>query len=155
MDADHCFLFASGIAYNVILCIIPISLILFQVLSIVLRSSDTAKQAVFEYIRTSLPIENYGQPLHDWIEHQLSYVSNASFLPGIIALLVLLWLSSALFASLRAAINGIFKIPTHHNIALLKLKDFASVFVLSLLLLITLLLAPVISALQSVSDDIF
>src|SRR5947209_6050949 len=84
MDADHCFLFASGIAYNVLLCIIPLSLILFQILSLVLQSSASAKQAVFEYMKTSLPIEGYGQAMQDWVQNQLSYVSNASFIPGII-----------------------------------------------------------------------
>jgi membrane protein len=154
MDADHCFLFASGIAYNVILCIIPISLILFQILSLVLQSSDNAKQAVFDYIKTSLPIESYGAPLQEWISGQLNYVSNASFLPGIIALVVLLWLASALFSSLRSAINGIFKIPTHHNIALLKLKDLGMIFVVSFFMLLTLVFNPIISALQNVSDKI-
>jgi membrane protein len=154
LDADHCFLFASGIAYNVILCIIPISLILFQILSLILQSSVNAKQAVFEYIKTSLPIEGYGLALQDWVQNQLSYISDVSLIPGIIALVILLWLTSALFSSLRSAVNGIFKIPTHHNMAVLKLKDIGTIFVVSFLMLLTLVISPLISALQRVSDNL-
>jgi membrane protein len=154
LDDDHCFLFASGIAYNVLLCIIPLSLILFQVFSFILQNNDNAKQAVFDYIRTSMPIESYGSTLQEWVQNQFAYVSNASYLPGIIALLVLLWLSSALFSSLRSAVNSIFKIPTHHNMALLKIKDIGMIFVVSLFLLITVLVNPLIQGLQKMGDNI-
>jgi membrane protein len=154
LDRDHCFLFASGIAYNVLLCIIPLSLILFQIFSIILQNNDSAKAAVLQYLQDSLPIQQYGVTVHDWVMNQLTYVTNVSYIPGIIALLVLLWLASALFSSLRSAVNGIFKIPTHHNMAILKLKDIGMIFVVSLLLLLTVLLGPVIDWLQKVSTDV-
>ncbi|MDP4221017.1 MAG: YihY/virulence factor BrkB family protein [Bacteroidota bacterium] len=154
LDADHCFIFASGIAFNVLLCIIPLSLILFQIFSLILQNNESAKQAVFEYIQRSLPIENYGQALRDWVQNQFAYVSNVSYLPGIIALVVLLWLASALFSSLRSAVNGIFKIPTHHNMAVLKIKDIGMIFVVSLFLLLTILFSPLVTGLQKMSDNI-
>lgn len=154
MDADHCFIFASGIAFNVLLCIIPLSLILFQIFSFILQNNESAKLAVLDYIQKGLPIEGYGQALHDWVQQQFSYVSNPSYLPGIIALIVLLWLASALFSSLRSAVNGIFKIPTHHNMAILKIKDIGMIFVVSFFLLIIILLGPLVTALQKISTDI-
>jgi membrane protein len=154
MDADHCFLFASGIAFNVLLCIIPLSLVLFQIFSFILQSNDHAKRAVLHYINRSLPIEGYGQSVRDWVQNQFAYVTNVSYIPGIIALIVLLWLASALFSSLRSAVNGIFKFPTHHNMAILKLKDIGTVFVVSFLLLTTILIGPLIRGLQRVSNEI-
>ena len=154
MDADHCFIFASGIAFNFLLCIIPLSLILFQIFSIILQNNDSAKQAVLEYIQRGLPIESYGPALRDWVQNQFAYVSNASYIPGIIALIVLLWLGSALFSSLRSAVNGIFKIPIHHNMAVLKIKDIGMILVISFSLLLTILFSPVVTALQKVSDEI-
>ncbi len=154
MDTDHCFIFASGIAFNVLLCIIPLSLILFQIFSFILQNNDSAKKAVLDYIQKGLPLEGYGQALHDWVQNQFSYVTNPSYLPGIIALIVLLWLASALFSSLRSAVNGIFKIPTHHNMAILKIKDIGMILVVSFFLLITILLGPVVTGLQKISSDI-
>lgn len=154
MDEDHCFIFASGIAFNVLLCIIPLSLILFQIFSIILQNNDSAKQAVLEYIQHGLPLESYGQALKDWVETQFAYVSDVSYVPGIIALLVLLWLASALFSSLRSTVNGIFKIPTHHNMAVLRLKDMGAIFVVSLFLLLIILFSPLVTALQKMSDNI-
>src|SRR3954464_1508996 len=79
LDDDHCFIFASGIAFNVLLCIIPLSLILFQIFSLILQNNDSAKEAVFEAIQRGLPIEGYGQALRDWVQNQLSYVSQVSY----------------------------------------------------------------------------
>src|SRR6185503_5237621 len=64
LDRDHCFLFASGIAFNVLLCIIPLSLILFQIFSIILQNNESAKLAVLQYIQDGLPIEQYGKSVH-------------------------------------------------------------------------------------------
>jgi membrane protein len=154
LDADHCFIFASGIAFNVLLCIIPLSLILFQIFSIILQNNNSAKQDVLEYIQSSLPIESYGPALRDWVQTQFAYVTNASYIPGIIALIVLLYLGSALFSSLRSTVNAIYKFPTHHNMAVLKIKDIGMIFVVSFFLLLTILFSPVIAGLQKVSDDI-
>src|SRR5439155_21336778 len=133
---------------------IPLSLILFQVFSIILQNNDSAKQAVLEYIEETLPIEQYGLAVHDWVMHQFTYVTNVSYIPGIIALLVLLWLASALFSSLRSAVNSILKIPTHHNMALLKIKDIGMIFVVSLFVLITVLVNPLIQGLQNMGDNV-
>lgn len=154
LDEDHCFIFASGIAFNVLLCIIPLSLILFQVFSLILQNNDSAKQAVFDYIQRGLPIESYGQALKDWVQNQFAYVSNVSYLPGIIALVVLLWLASALFSSLRSTVNSIFHIPTHHNMAVLKIKDIGMIFVVSFFLLLIILFSPLLTGLQRMSDNI-
>ncbi len=154
LDEDHCFIFASGIAFNVLLCIIPLSLILFQVFSIIMQSDDSAKAAVIEFINRSLPISQYGSSVQDWVQNQFSYISDVSFIPGIIALIILLWLSSALFSSLRSAVNGIFHIKTRHNLALLKLKDIGMIFVVSFLLLLTILINPLIATLQKISNDL-
>jgi membrane protein len=154
LDEDHCFIFASGIAFNVLLCIIPLSLILFQVFSIIIQNDETAKRAVIEYIQKSLPIEQYGSVLQGWVQTQFSYFSNASLIPGIIALIVLVWLASALFSSLRSAVNGVFHIKTRHNMALLKLKDIWMIFVVSFFLLVTFLVNPLIGTLQKISDKL-
>jgi membrane protein len=153
MDADHCFIFASGIAFNVLLCIIPLSLILFQIFSFILQNNDSAKFAVLEYIQSSLPIEGYGPALRDWVQNQFAYVSNVSYIPGIIALIVLLWLGSALFSSLRSTVNGIFKFSTHHNMAVLKIKDIGMILVISFFLLLTILFSPILTGLQKVSNE--
>ncbi|HYM20468.1 MAG TPA: YihY/virulence factor BrkB family protein [Candidatus Kapabacteria bacterium] len=154
LDEDHCFIFASGIAFNALLCIIPLSLIIFQIFSVIMQNDAEAQHAVIHFIKTSLPIEQYGPFVQDWVQNQFSYVSNASLIPGIIALVVLVWLASALFSSLRSAVNGIYHIKTRRNIAFLKLKDIWSIFVVAFFLLITFLIHPFVGALRKISLDI-
>ena len=154
LDEDHCFIFASGIAFNVLLCIIPLSLILFQIFSLIMQNDDNAKAAVIGYIQRSLPIQQYGGMLQEWVQNQFSYISDVSLLPGIIALVVLVWLASALFTSLRSAVNAIFNIKTRHNMALLKLKDIGMIFMVSFFLLITILVNPIIGAMEKIGDEL-
>ncbi|MEP7235350.1 MAG: YihY/virulence factor BrkB family protein [Ignavibacteriota bacterium] len=118
----------------------------------ILQNNESAKFAVLEYIQSSLPIQSYGPMLRDWVQSQFAYVTDVSYLPGIIAIVALLWLGSALFSSLRSAVNGIYKFPTHHNMAILKIKDIGMIFMISFFLLLTILLSPVLTGLQKVSD---
>jgi uncharacterized BrkB/YihY/UPF0761 family membrane protein len=84
IDDDHCFLFASGIAYNVILCLIPLSLIMFQVLTFIFRDNIDAQAVVLGYIRKSLPVEGYGSTIEEWVSGQFSHVIDLALIPAII-----------------------------------------------------------------------
>ncbi|HEY6172721.1 MAG TPA: YihY/virulence factor BrkB family protein [Candidatus Kapabacteria bacterium] len=155
LDDDHCFLFASGIAYNVILCIIPLSLILFQTLTFVFRDNIDAQYVVLRYIRQSLPVEGYGSSMEQWVSSQFSHVIDLALIPAMIALVILLWLSSALFSSLRTSLNAIFHYKPKQNMAVLKLLDIGMIFLFMIVLLFTLVLVPLVGALREFGDKFF
>lgn len=155
LDDDHCFLFASGIAYNVILCIIPLSLILFQTLTFVFRENIDAQAVVLRFIRKSLPVEGYGSNMEQWVSSQFSHVVDLALIPAIIALLVLLWLSSALFSSLRTSLNAILHYKPKQNMAMLKLFDIGMIFIFTIILIFTLVLVPLVGALREFGDTYF
>lgn len=154
LDDDHCFLFASGIAYNVILCIIPLSLILFQAFTFILRNNVDAQAVILQYIKSSLPVAGYSGAVEEWVQGQFSHVVDMALIPAIIALVILLWLSSALFSSLRTALNAIFKIKPKQNIAILKLLDIGMIFFFTLFLLLTLTINPLIGVMREFGDKI-
>src|ERR1051325_759112 len=52
---------ASGIAFNCILCLIPLLLLLTSVLGIVLNSSDIASRKIEEILSTAFPPQPYAQ----------------------------------------------------------------------------------------------
>lgn len=152
LDDDHCFLFASGIAYNVILCIIPLSLILFQAFSIFLQNDESARNIVLGYIQQSFPIGGYETTVADWVGGQFSHVADLAIIPAIIALAILLWLSSALFSSLRTSLNAIFHIKPKRHMAILKLYDIGMIFLITIFQLVSFLILPIFGALRNLSD---
>jgi membrane protein len=154
LDDDHCFLFASGIAYSVVLCIIPLSLILFQAFSIILRNNANAQATVLSFIHRSLPVEGYSSTIEEWVSSQFIHVADLALIPAVIALIVLLWLSSALFSSLRTALNAIFRFKPKQNMAVLKLLDIGMIFVFTILLLLTLGIVPIIGALRAFGAEL-
>jgi membrane protein len=155
VDDDHCFLFASGIAYNVILCIIPLSLILFQALTFIFHDNIDAQAVVLRYIRKSLPVEGYGMNIEEWVSSQFSHVMDLAIVPAMIALIILLWLSSTLFSSLRTSLNAIFGYKPKHNMAILKLLDIGMIFIFTIILIFTLVLVPLIGALREFGGTYF
>lgn len=155
IDDNHCFLFASGIAYNVILCIIPLSLILFQTLTFFFRDNINAHAVVLRFIRKSLPVEGYGSNIEEWVSGQFSYVVDLGLIPAVIALVVLLWLSSALFSSLRTSLNAIFGYKPKQNMAILKLLDIGMILVFTIVLIFTLILIPMVAALRDFGGMLF
>jgi membrane protein len=154
IDDDHCFLFASGIAYNVILCLIPLSLIMFQVLTFIFRDNLDAQAVVLGYIRKSLPVEGYGSTIEEWVSGQFSHVIDLALIPAIIAGVILLWLSSALFSSLRTSLNAIFHYKPKQNMAVLKLLDIGMIFLFMVVLIFTLILVPLVGAIREFGDKL-
>src|SRR5690349_151994 len=74
VDDDHAFMLASGIAYNVFLCIIPLSLILFQVFSFILQNDIGARQAILDYLKQIFPVQQYGAVMEEWVSTQFESV---------------------------------------------------------------------------------
>ncbi len=154
-DDDHCFLYAAGIAFNVLLSIIPLSLLLLGVFSIVLRNNQTAASNVINYITDSIPVPAYKEAVGELLQTQFQSVAKAGSLAGLIGAATLLWLASALFSTLRTTVNAIFRLRPKSNMIYLKLIDFLMTFIVLTLLLVSSLIVPIAHAVIKVGDNIF
>ncbi len=142
LDDDHCFLLASGIAFNVLSSIIPLSLLLFEVFSVVLRSNKDAGVTIIAYITDAIPVAEYQLPVHEWLKAAFISAAHAGHTAGIIGGFTLLWLASALFSTLRTTVNAIFRMKPKRNAIILKLGDFVMMSIVTVLLLALTLLSP-------------
>lgn len=154
LDDDHCFLLASGIAFNVLLSVIPLSLLLFDVFSLTLQNNENATKAIVEYVQKSIPIPDYQNLATGWVSDKLSSVKHSGRLAAILGGLSLMWLSSALFSSLRTTVNAIFGLKPRANMLVLKLLDFLMMFVVMALLLGSTFLTPILGLLKELGTDI-
>ena len=142
IDDDHCFMHAAGIAFNLLLSIIPISLLLLEVISTVVRKNgDSAKHFVTYFVQ-SIPISSYRDAIEVRFTELLTRLTLTGHWAGIIGGLTLLWLASALFSTLRTTLNVIFRLKPKSNSVLLKLLDFLMMLIVMALYLTLALVFP-------------
>lgn len=153
-DDDHCFLLASGIAFNVLLSVIPLSLLIFDIFSLTLQNNENAARAIVDYVQKSIPIPDYQNLATQWVEQKLATVEHSSRIAAVIGGLTLMWLASSLFSSLRTTVNAIFGIKPRANMLILKLLDFLMMFVVMALLLTSTFLTPIIGLFRELGAGI-
>ncbi|MFI5201741.1 MAG: hypothetical protein ACHQNE_05100, partial [Candidatus Kapaibacterium sp.] len=82
-EEDHCFLLAAGIAFNVLYCILPLSLVIFYFLSATLTSARAIGYVV-TYITDSFPIPVYEGDVRVWLTAELTKGGQESAIAGIV-----------------------------------------------------------------------
>lgn len=146
-DQRHIFLLASGIAFNLLLCTIPLLVLIVSLVSGLLdveSTKDTVEAALVQFF----PKNTEASSLIAGVIAELGAIFNYSSIAGWIAGIALLWLSSALFSSLRTGLNAIFHIPTPKFFVLYKLKDMAFTIITVALILIVTLLSPLLTLIE-------
>jgi membrane protein len=108
---ENIVMMASGIAFNGLLCLIPLLLLLTWILGTVLAGSDVATIRVNEILDTIFPPQPYAQEIKSTIQQMIGDIVRyrASF--GILGALVLVWTSASLVSIVRTMMNKIYRIP--------------------------------------------
>lgn len=146
-DRRHIFLLSSGIAFNLLLCTIPLLLLIVSLVSGFLdveKTKDTVEAALEQFV----PSNTQASALIAGVISELGTIFNYSTAAGWIAGIALLWLSSALFSSLRTGLNAIFHIPTPKFFVLYKLKDMAFTIITVVMILLVTLLSPLLTLVE-------
>src|SRR5581483_5576322 len=85
---------------------------------------------------------------------ELTKIGQESAIAGIIGGVVLFWLASILFSTLRTSLNAVFNMVTKKNLIIQKLLDFFLMIIVLVLLLASTFLSPIVSLLQHVGTEI-
>jgi len=150
---EHIFLLASGIAFNIILCIIPLLLIASSIVGS-LTDSSSLSETLNRILRDTLPPNQVSSNIIDSALSELHTAFKFSSLAGWIGGLGLLWTASALFSSMRTGLNAIFSIKTPKFFLLYKIQDIGLTLVLMVLLLASSLIAPAAAFVGSIGENI-
>jgi membrane protein len=146
IDDHHVFLNASGLAFELFLCIIPFILIIFAVLGSILASNNIQYQ-INLLIDTIIPYEEYSEFVKKIIFTRINEVIEYKNIAGIIGGFGLFFTASGLFSSMRTILNEVFGIVKNVNPLLGKLRDFALVVMVILIFFLTTICAPIIDLL--------
>ncbi len=127
-DEDHVWILASGIAFNIVICAIPFTLILLSVLGLYLNSESTAEK-INSYLNHTLGMPpEIRQKAMSIIQGRTSEISNNITLTAIIGGIGILWTASGLFSTMRDVLNRVYKTKLEVFYVWGKLKDIGMVF---------------------------
>ncbi len=139
-DNDHVWVLASGISFNMLICLIPFVLIILSILGIYL-DSEVAHERIVRYLDSVIPLpEQYKERAIFELIERTKELTNNKFLTGAIGITGLFWTVSGLFSTMRDVLNRIFRIDNEANYFLEKLKDFGLVILSVLLFLISMMI---------------
>jgi membrane protein len=147
IDDHHVFLNASGLAFELFLCIIPFILIIFAVLGSILASNNIQYQ-INLLIDTIVPYYEYSEFVKKIIFTRINEVIEYKTIAGIIGGFGLFFAASGLFSSMRTILNQVFGVTKNVNLLLWKLRDFALVVMVILIFFLTTICAPIIDVLS-------
>jgi membrane protein len=147
---DQCTQLAAAISYYVIVSLVPVALVLVSILGFVLTSEGRRADLV-DHILNALPLsETEGR---DAVAKALDSVQRVRGPIAIIGLFTTMWSSSAMFASIRKALNSVWRIDEHRPWARAKLIDFAQLGLLGAILLGSITLTGFMRYIREASAD--
>ena len=143
IDEHHVFLLAGGLAFSLLVCIIPFFLIMFSVLGNILSSHNIQSQVNIA-IDTIIPYDNYSEFVKKIIFSRINEVIQYKNIAGIVGAFGLLFAASGLFSSMRTILNKVVGVEANIHFLIGKLKDFALVIMVILIFFITTITSPIL-----------
>ena len=151
-DRHHIFLLSAGIAFNLLLYLIPMLLVAVYIVKIVF-GIDSITSFLRETLSQYLPPSDFAGNMLNEIIHEVYSILAGSALAGWIGIITLLWLSSMLLSSIRTGLNTIFGIETPKTFIFYKLKDIFTIIMMTLLILISSYILPLLSVIPSYIEN--
>jgi membrane protein len=154
MEDNNIFLSSAGIAYNTLLCFIPLLLIVFYVLGFYLNS-DGALRTVDSWLNNLDLFPYQREQLRLVIVKIISEFIKGSHIAGIVGAVGLIWTASTLFAAVRTVLNRIFGVKDSKNIVVSKLKDFAMLSIVGIALLVVHISFYSLTIIKGIGKEVF
>jgi membrane protein len=141
---DNIFLMASGLAFSLIVCLVPLILILFSVVGILLERPAISRE-ISSYIDQLIPYQDYADQVKDIVFARVHEFRLHRTLAGVLGLLGLFLASTGLFSAMRTILNRVYKVK--HPLAILrgKLRDFWLVILVLAYFILALTVLPFLS----------
>jgi membrane protein len=145
---DNGFFLSSGIAFNILINLIPFILLLLALVGAYLYND----QEVLNHFRAYL--RNVAPTLDPKIIGSLMDLIESRQIVGILGFAGLLWFSTWVFGSLRIALNIVFRVEKSRGMLRGIGIDLLMILLAGILLLVSMILSPVVTFLQGYQGQI-
>jgi membrane protein len=142
-DGDHGFFLSSGITFNLLICLIPVSLLLLAIVGTYLYSDREVLGHIRRYFENAVP------SLDPRIMRNILRIIRDRKIVGILGIAGLIWTSTWVFSSLRTALNMIFQVKRDRGILRGKAIDLFMILLAGIFLLMSMILTSGISFIQT------
>lgn len=153
MDHHHAFIFASGLTYSILLCIIPMVLIMFSVLGSVLESQELLIQ-ISLMIDDMIPVSDYSDKIKEILFERIGEFIKYKTIVGTVGTIGLFFTASGLFSTFRTILNNIYGIERGKNILIAKVRDFGMVILTLVFFLLVILINPLLQIFKTLISKI-
>jgi len=149
-EDHHIFLMASGLAFSLVVCSIPLVLIVFSALGMILDQPALHEQ-IQSFIDRAIPYSDYAQVVKDVVFARVDEFIGNRRIAGVIGAAGLVLAATSLFSSMRTTLNRVYNITTNESILLSKLRDLGLILLVLIYFLLSTAILPAIKLLERVT----
>jgi len=144
LDQDDVFFLASGLAFDFLICFIPLILVILSVLGFFLHSS----REILDYVQTYL-VRMLPQSSPRLTANILNLVKDRQIV-GLVGFIGLIWTAMRLFGSIRTVLNKTLEISSHHGYLREKFHDLLTVVITGILFLLSIVLSGIFDLIRTI-----
>ena len=145
---DNALFLARGLAFDVVVCLIPAVFLLFILFGFLFESPGETIRYMTPYLKPVVPFSSQQVLLN------LFSVIKAKKVLGFVGIIGLIWTLSRVFGSIRTVLDTVFQVKNGRGILGGKLFDLKMMFLSSLFFLATVLVTSLFSLLKSIGPNI-
>ena len=141
-DGDNGFFLSSGIAFSLLICLVPFFLLLLSLLGTYLYSDQEVLNHIHRYLESAVPSldPRMMKNIFRIIEHRK--------IVGGLGIFGLIWTSTWVFSSLRTALNKVFQVEKDRGILHGKAIDLLMILLAGIFLLMSMALTSLVAYLH-------
>jgi membrane protein len=147
-NGDNGFFLSSGIAFNILINLIPFIMLLLALVGTYLYNDQDVLHHIRAYFREAAPA------LDPKIMENLADVMKNRQIVGILGFVGLLWISTWVFGSLRIVLNIVFRVEKSQGMLQGIGVDLLMILLVGSLLLVSMILSSAVTFLQGYQDRI-
>ena len=144
---DNALFLARGLAFDVLVCLIPATFLLFVLFGFLFDSPQQTAQYMMTYMKSMLPFSSQE------LLRSLFSVVKAKRVVGVIGLVGLIWTLTRLFGSIRTVLDSVFQAKGGRGFLRGKLFDLKLMLLGTFFFLATFLVTSVFSLVKKISPN--
>ena len=133
---DDALFLASGLAFNVMLCSIPLLLLVSSLFGTFLNAVDVRPADLNRLLLKALPTHQNAKYIRDFAVQMLSDLVTFRHTMGWLSISLLIFTSSSLFSSLRSALHKVYRVTVTGSMVAGQLRDILLVVAMGALIII-------------------